>query len=202
MKECVLVGYPNSGKTLFALNFAAFLGSKSVEITFRSNDGLLTCRQYSLSDAKNELCSSIWHKTRMIQTMIIKMTVGKALISFKLTDTCGLCDGIHADQEVRHSMAYTLSAVRSADFIIHIVDLSRFTSDTSLAENAGIDNEIYHYGVSRRNYIILANKTDLPLAASNVTKVVSGFAQAHVIPISALHQYGFKEVKAYVARNV
>lgn len=201
MKECVLVGYPNSGKTLFALNFAAFLGSKSVEITFRSYDGLLTCRQYSLSDAKNDLCSNIWHKTRMLQTMIIKMTVGKAMVSFKLTDTCGLCDGIHADQAVRRSMAYTLSAVRSADFVIHIVDLSRFTSDTSLSQS-GIDYEIYHYGISRRNYIILANKTDLPVAASNVTKVVSDFAQAHVIPISALHLSGFKEVKAYVARNV
>lgn len=201
MRECVIVGSPNSGKTLFALNFAGFLGSKSVDITFRTFDGLLTCRHLTLPDARKELCSTAVHKTRQLQSMILKMSVGKAAVTFKLTDTCGLTEEIHPDPGIRKAMAQALGAVRSADFILHIVDLSRFNSPISPI-SATIDHEIYRYGLIRHNYIILANKNDLPVAKDNLHKANATFPQAQILPISALYSDGFREVKAYVARHI
>lgn len=200
MKECVIVGYPNSGKTLFALNFACFLGSKSVDITARSYDGLLTCRHLSIADAKNELCSMALHKTRLLQSMVLKMPIGKATVMFKLTDTCGISEQIHSDQTIRCAMAQTLGLVRCADFILHIIDLSRMRK--SEVQDQQIDQEIYQYGIARQNYIMLANKTDLPMVKENITRLSAEFPHAQVIPISALYSDGFKEVKAYVARNI
>ncbi|WP_312201125.1 GTPase [Anaerospora hongkongensis] len=200
MKECVIVGYPNSGKTLFALNFASFLGSKSVDITARSYDGLLTCRHLSIADAKNELCSMALHKTRLLQSMVLKMPIGKATVMFKLTDTCGISEQIHSDQTIRCAMAQTLGLVRCADFILHIIDLSRMRKNE--VQDQQIDQEIYQYGIARQNYIMLANKTDLPMVKENITRLSAEFPHAQVIPISALYSDGFKEVKAYVARNI
>lgn len=204
MRECVIVGYPNSGKTMFALNFAGFLGSKTVDITFRTYDGLLTSRHFTLTDAKRELCGMALHKTRLLQSMVLKMCVGKATITFKLTDTCGVVEDIHPDQNIRKAMAQTLGAVRSANFILHIVDLSRMNSpliDNSVCSGT-IDQEIYWYGMTKMNYIILANKIDIPNAQENLHKATAAFPKATVLPISALHNDGFKEVKAFVARNI
>lgn len=201
MKECVIVGYPNSGKTLFALNFASFLGSKSVDITARSYDGLLTCRHLSIADAKTELCSMALHKTRLLQSMVLKMPIGKATVTFKLTDTCGISEQIHSDQTIRCAMAQTLGLVRCADFIMHVIDLSRMRK-SEVPGNNQIDQEIYQYGTVRQNYIMLANKTDLPMVKESITRLTAEFPQAQIIPISALYSDGFKEVKAYVARNI
>lgn len=204
MRDCVIVGYPNSGKTMFALNFAGYLGSKSVDITFRTYDGLLTSRHFTLTEAKKELCSIAAHKTRLLQSMVLKMCVGKATVTFKLTDTCGVTESIHPDQSVRKAMAQTLGAVRSANFILHILDLSRMNYpliSNSLSIST-IDKEIYYYGITKMNYIILANKIDLPSAQENLEKVATTFPKATVLPVSALYNNGFKEVKAFVARNI
>jgi predicted GTPase len=49
---------------------------------------------------------------------------------------------------------------------------------------------------------MLANKTDVASAKDNFAKLSSVFSHTHIIPISALHGQGFKEVKACVARNI
>lgn len=197
MKECVIIGRPNTGKTMFALNFAAFLGSRTVDLTFRTYDNLMTCRHLHIDEAKKELCGMSAHKTRMLQSLILKVPVAKSHVTFKLTDTCGLIEGIHNDESVRRGMAQTLKLLRYADYIIHIVDLS-----TVEKEQHTIDIEIYNYGVARQNYIMLANKVDLPAAKENLHRLSALFPQASIMPVSAIYNLGFKEVRAYVARNV
>lgn len=197
MKECIIVGRPNTGKTMFALNFAAFLGSRSVDLTFRTYDNLMTCRHLHIDEAKKELCGMSAHKTRTLQSLILKVPVAKSQVSFKLTDTCGLSEGIHNDESVRRGMAQTLKLLRYADYIIHIVDLSTVGKEQHI-----IDMEIYNYGVARQNYVMLANKTDLSSAKENITRLSALFPQASILPISALYNLGFKEVRACVARNV
>jgi predicted GTPase len=201
MKEFAVVGRPNSGKTLFTLNFAAFLGGKSVDVTFRAPDGLLDCRHFALGEARRELCGPVSHKTRAVQSLVMKVRVGKSDVNFKLTDTCGVSERIHEDEAIRRGMAQTLSLIRGSDFIVHIVDLSRI-SDASLTSEADIDREIYRYGVARDRYILLANKLDLPAARANIPRLAAAFSQTTVVPISALHSQGFTEVKAFVANNV
>ncbi|MCX7781781.1 MAG: GTPase domain-containing protein [Negativicutes bacterium] len=197
MKECVIVGRPNTGKTLFALNFAGYLGSKVVDITCRSYDDLITCRHLTIDQAKKELCGMTMHKTRSLQSIILKVPVGKTQVAFKLTDTCGLSEGIHNEEDVRRGMAQTIKLLRYADFILHIVDLTTVNREGSI-----IDREIYQFGVARHNYLLLGNKIDLPAAKENFTRLSSLYPQANALPVSALYNLGFKEVKAYVARNV
>jgi predicted GTPase len=197
MKECIIVGRPNTGKTMLALNFAGYLGIKSVDITFRSYDDLISCRHLHIDQAKKELCGLSAHKTRSLQSLILKVPVSKTQVSFKLTDSCGLSEGIHSEESVRRGMAQTLKTMRYADLIIHVIDLSVITREASI-----IDQEIYNFGVARQNYIMLGNKVDLASAKENLLKLSSLYPQANVIPISALYNLGFKEVKAYVARNI
>lgn len=201
MKEFAVVGRPNSGKTLFSLNFAGYLNCKSVDILFRSYDGTLNCHHYLIGEAKRELCGPERHKTRHVQSMTLQVPIGKALAKFQLTDTCGLTEKIHDEEAVRKGMAQTLSLLRATDYILHIVDAS-IASPSHLQQEIQIDMEIYHFGSARRRYILLANKIDLPAARSNLTAIQALFEQATVLPVSALTNQGFQEVKAYVANNV
>lgn len=196
MKEFIVVGRPNCGKTMFTLNFASFLGCKAIDITFRAFDGILDCKHMKIEQAQQLLSSIAMHKTKSLQSIILKVNIGKTAANFKLTDTCGLSEQIHSDEAIRRGMAQTLSLLRYADFIFHMIDLS-------VMQNAvGIDNEIYNYGLSRHNYLILANKYDLASAKSNLIKIKEQHPLAAVIPISAIYKDGFKEVRACVARNI
>lgn len=201
MREFIIIGRPNSGKTMFTLNFAAYIGSKTVDVTFRTYDGLTTCRHFSIEEAKKQLCGAVPHKTRSLQSLTLNTALGKTMISFKITDTCGITEKIHHDETIRRGMAQTLSLLRCADFILHIVDVSSIFGEHLNSPNT-IDHEIYTYGMARNNYAILANKTDLPSAKGNLSKLAYLFPKANAIPISALLSQGFKEVKHCVANNV
>ena len=200
MREFVIVGRPNSGKTMFALNFAKYLGSKTVDITFRTYDGLMTCRHFSIEEAKRELCGMAFHKTRSLQSIVLKLPVRKTTANFKLTDTCGLNSQIHHEEAVRKGMVQTLSLLRYADFILHTIDVADAKNLQGSPES--LDGEIYNYGKVRHNYAILVNKMDLPSAQENYKKIASLFAGVPIIPVSGLYGNGFKEVKACVARNI
>lgn len=202
MRELVIVGRPNSGKTMFALNFAGYLGCKSVDVTFRTYDDLITCQHFTIDNAKRELCSISTHKTRNLQSLILKLPIGKTTVNFKLTDTCGISEQIHSDEAIRRGMAQTLHIMRQADFILHIIDASLATRDY-VANLNNIDREIYNYGIARQNYLILANKMDLlPLAKENFPRLTNMYAKSIIIPVSAMYSTGFKEVKSFVARNI
>lgn len=201
MREFIIVGRPNSGKTLFTLNFADYLGSKKIDVMFRAYDGLTTCRHYNLADAKRELCSMTAHTTRSPQSLILNITVGKSTAALKLTDTCGLSESIHQEEVIRRGMAQTLSLLRSAHFIFHIVDLSAMSANHQPIHN-NIDFEIYQYGMAFQHYVLLANKIDVPVAQGNVAYLPSVFPNVLIIPISALLSNGFSEVKNHVIRNV
>lgn len=201
MREFIIVGRPNSGKTLFTLNFAAYNGSKTVDVTFRTYDGLTTCRHFSIAEAKNQLCNMTLHKTRSFQSLILNTVRGKTNILFKITDTCGIVETIHPDEAIRRGMSQTLNLLRSADYIFHIVDTSAIPKE-DITSLASIDREIYNYGMIRKCYTILANKIDLPAGSNNLANLTYLFPQANIIPVSALFSQGFKEVKACVARNI
>ncbi|VBB05990.1 Hypothetical protein LUCI_1201 [Lucifera butyrica] len=201
MRECLIVGRPNSGKTMFTLNFAAYLGNKTIDILFKTYDGLLTSRHFTIDDAKRELCDTSPHKTRLPQSIELKMPQGKTAAHFKLTDTCGVAEKIYKEETIRKGMAQTLSLIRCADFIIHLLDLTELTVEY-LKNPANIDHEIYNYGMVRHNYIMLLNKIDLAATREPVSRAAEAFPQVVILPISARYSQGFKEVKNYVARNI
>jgi predicted GTPase len=201
MREFVVVGHPNSGKTMFTLNFAAFMGSKTLDVTCKTYDGLITCKHYAIEMAKQELCGSIVHKTRALQSITLKAAVGKNEVHFKINDTCGIIEQIHPEEAIRRGMAQTISQLRCADFILHIIDLSTYPREF-LQSQSSVDHEIYSYGKLRNGYAILANKIDFPGTHSYLPKIRNLFPQVSIIPISALQGEGFNEVKACVLRNL
>lgn len=186
---------------MFALNFSGYLGAKSVDVTFKTYDGLMTCRHFSLDEARRELCGLALHKTRSLQSMLLNMSVGKSKITFKLTDTCGVSEQIHSDETIRRGMSQTISLLRSADVILHVVDLSLVGRDF-INNSASIDHEFYNYGTNRKSYFLLGNKYDICSAKDNLLRLAAAFPKATILPVSALYSQGFREVKACVARSI
>lgn len=201
MKEFVVVGRPNSGKTLFVLNFAAFLGIKTLDILSRTYDNLITCKEYEVQKAQKLLCGPKPHITQSVQSITLKLSVGKSPINLKLNDTCGISEGIHSDVLIRKGMAQAIQEMRRADFIFHILDLSTINQG-SMPSKLMIDEEIYKYGVLRSKYTLLANKIDLLFNSNHLSRLLELFPEANIIPISALQKNGFREVKACVLRNI
>lgn len=171
-----------------------------MDVTFRSHDNLTTCRHFSIEEAKRELCGVILHKTKTLQSLVLKIALGKTVVNFKLTDTCGIGEQVHHDEIIRRGMAQTLRLMHCSDFIFHVIDLSYVSKE--MINISTIDQEIYNYGLIRDCYTILANKTDLPFTKDNLAKLSNIFPRANIIPISALLSQGLKEVKACVVRNI
>jgi GTPase involved in cell partitioning and DNA repair len=191
MHECVIIGQPNAGKTLFALSFASFLGNKSATLTCRTPDGILSCRQINIEKAKKELCSPLPYKTCQLQSMLLTLPVKKASVSFKFSDTCGLIDEIHDNANLRSGMAQTLSLVHSAGLIFHVIDAASIVIGGK-TQISRIDHELYRYGMVHPNYVLLANKIDLPVAYAQLPQFKQYFPSVKVIPISALYQQGYR----------
>jgi predicted GTPase len=65
-----------------------------------------------------------------------------------------------------------------------------------------VDYQISKLARSKRGYVILVNKMDLPDAEEGLKIIKEKFHGNIVIPISAINKRGFKEVKTFVAYNL
>lgn len=70
MKRCTIIGKTNVGKTLFLINFAEYLGSKSLDIELIGNEGVKTIQKIYFKTAISRLVDENPHKTRCIQANI------------------------------------------------------------------------------------------------------------------------------------
>ncbi|HEX6972186.1 MAG TPA: GTPase domain-containing protein, partial [Limnochordia bacterium] len=125
MKKCIIIGKTNVGKTVFALQFARYVGVERLTVAFQDPDGKAWSRAYTAQDALAALVSPDPHQTRCLQAICLELPVAKGLKRFEIIDTSGLIEGIHTEPAIRRAMAQTLSLVRTADLILHIVDASR-----------------------------------------------------------------------------
>lgn len=202
MKNCLVIGRTNVGKTLFVINFASFLGLKSLSFTFLNSSGQRYNKVYSIDLAKKYLTGSKSHRTRSLQSVTVQFPVGKGRKKFILTDTTGLVDGIHQEKSIRKAMAQTLAALQEADLIIHVLDISAVNKSGYSERLHLIDRQLIDYGKERSNFIILVNKMDLPEASDIMEKINEQISGVLVFPVSSLTGEGFSEVKSYVWRNI
>lgn len=198
MKECLIVGKTHAGKTLFALNFAHYLGLSNLEITLKYPSGVVTTKTYSLTAARRELVGPAPHTTRALQSIVLDLPVGKGKKRCVFTDTSGLVDYIHTDVEVRRVIAQTLGAIREADLILHVVDTAAVGASDAPSALGEVDYQVAQFAQMRGGYAILANKMDLPGAPAGLGKLRQELPGHTIIPISALEKRGFREVKAFV----
>jgi 50S ribosomal subunit-associated GTPase HflX len=206
----ILVGKKGAGKTLFCIQFAKFLGLRELDWLVERADGTTELKRMSLKNVASGI--SGWEqRTDLLQTVSFQLRRGTRRLQLVLTDTAGLCDGIPNDPEVRCAIAKTLSAMVSTETLFHIVDVQNFayvqenvkeSTKEGLKEcpNAiqSLDRALATFGSTRKDYILLANKMDLPGAKKGFHMLKRAFPKQRVIPISALTGMGFREVKHYV----
>ncbi|MGE5575679.1 MAG: GTPase domain-containing protein [Syntrophothermus sp.] len=201
MKSCVVIGKSNVGKTMFAVNFAAFLGRRELAIAAKASDGPDQSWTYNVAQAISTLTGPEVHKTRHLLGQTLEMDLGKGHKPFYLLDTTGLSEGIHPDAKIRRAMAQTLGVIRDATVILHMMDASAIRRDQ--AEAVGeVDLELANFARARPGYAILANKMDLPAAQEGLVVLKHRFRGLPIFPISALHRQGFREVKRFVAQHI
>lgn len=204
-RRCVVVGKTNVGKTLFAINFAEYLGAKMVVLRRagpRGLDGEGYRISYSPQDARADLVSAEPHRTLEPQALVVEMRVGKMRREADVVDTPGLGDHIDERSEVRQGMAAALRAVYEADLVLHLVDASR-VGDAAAPEAAGeVDQQLARFARFKAGYVILANKMDLPGADAGLRTIRQLFPGEYVIPMSALRSAGFDEVRSFVRRHL
>lgn len=187
-KECIIIGQPNVGKTLFLLKFAEFLGCQSVNINFSRPGNRLT-KSFFLDEAQRALVSEKPHNTLCHQSIEVRVPVGKGKKRIILTDTGGLSEGIHKDAEVRKAMAFTIAKIRNAKLIIHLIDASDLGNKGAIAKMSELDFQIAQFAKAAKGFLILANKMDLPNADLGCRLLKEEFIGVPVIPISALTKY-------------
>lgn len=200
MKECLIIGKPNAGKTLFLINFAEFLGARELKLVkgWRGRGGAYEEFSLTLPRARALLVSAQPHTTRELQTVEVFLPRGKGKRHVSLTDTSGLVDGIHQDESVRRAMAKTFRAIHDADFILHLIDASKVGTSGAVEGMGELDYQIARYAPLQCRYAILANKIDLPWAGMGLMKLEKEFRDQRIFPVSALSRRGFKEVKSFV----
>ncbi|NLG85682.1 MAG: GTP-binding protein HSR1 [Firmicutes bacterium] len=202
MKECLVVGKVGTGKTLFVLNFASYLGFSQVNITIEYPDGRIKTKHYSIDTARQQLVGVDLHTTKSLQSIVIDIPAVKGVRRCLITDSSGLIDHIHQDINIRQAIAQTLSAIRQADLIIHIVDSSQVGIHDAPSALGEVDYQVAQFAQMRGGYVILANKMDIPGAERGLSKLSLELPGHKIIPISALHKQGFKEVKAFVRHHL
>ncbi len=196
MKQALVIGRTNVGKTAFVLNFADYLGADKVDIIFNYPDGFSTRQGFTLSTARIELVGQGPHTTRCLQSMELDIKAGKAKKRVVMTDSSGFADGIASEEQVRKAVAQTLLAIRAASLVLHVIDAS---SPGAVGE---VDRQIARFAETRGGYFILANKMDLAGARDGLERIRAQFPSQLVLPISATEKRGFREVKAVVARSL
>lgn len=202
IKDCVVVGRANVGKSLFLINFAAYLGLSLLELELEGAGGSLGRWSGSLEGALGELVDSTPHRTRGLQSLTLSVPRGKTRQMFRLRDTSGFDDGIHPDPSVRAGMVLSIQALRGASLVLHMLDAAAIGESKGGTALNELDHQVARYASSRGAYAVLANKIDLPWARTGLLHIVEEFASYRVIPISALERRGFREVKAFVWRNL
>ncbi len=204
MKRCIVLGKPNVGKTLLVLGLADYMKVKDVDITFQDPGGARYSRKYPVDVAMRELVGVLPHQTKCLQSFSLEFRVGKGKKAVELIDTCGLTQQIHDDPLTRKAMAQTLSAIRGAEIIIHVID-AHFLGNVDVLSDpteVDLDMQLAAFAGPRGGYCIVANKMDLPGANRGLARIRRLFTGYKVLPVSAATREGFKEVKRHVLRNL
>ena len=197
----MLIGKPNVGKTSFFISFAEFLGLQHCKISFRNFDGQVERRRYSTEMACKYLVSNTPYKTKGVQEMRLELPVYEGIKKMRFIDTVGLIDGDHPLPEIRNSMISALQSLNEVTTVLHIIDASA-VEENLINSISNIDDQINEFGRMKGGYCILANKMDLHESSKGLECIRNKYNNTYIIPISTVSRLGFKEVKAYVARNI
>ncbi|MHB1627498.1 MAG: GTPase domain-containing protein [Bacilli bacterium] len=197
MRQCLVIGSPNVGKTLLCLRLAQACGLKWAFIMHELPDGAVQERVLTIRDAMVTLVSARRYTTVGIQTVGVGMSaaIGQRLV---LHDSTGLSEESHDDALIRAGMARTLTLMVQTGQIVHVVDA------TALDKGALSPIDTLILEVSRaRNvpYTLVFNKMDAPGAARQTELYRKRDRRTRPLTMSALRGQGVDDMQRVLSRT-
>ena len=105
--------------------------------------------------------------------------------NFILADIPGLIEGAHQGAGLGHQF---LRHIERTKMLIHVIDLSATDGRDPIKDYERLNLELGHYNdlLTKLPQIIALNKTDMPEAKANLTRVQEYFGKRKIFPISAI----------------
>ncbi|MHB1684794.1 MAG: GTPase domain-containing protein [Bacilli bacterium] len=197
MRQCLVIGRPNVGKTLLCLRLAQACGLKWAFIMHELPDGAVRERVLTIREAMAILVSATRYTTVGIQTVGVGMSasIGQRMV---LHDSTGLCEDSHDDELIRKGMARTLTLMVQSEQIIHVVDATALDKGVLSA----IDNLILDVSRARNvHYTLVFNKIDAPGAIRQTELYRKNDRRARPVAVSALHGQGIDDMQRVLSRT-
>jgi hypothetical protein len=196
-KNIAVVGAAKEGKTLFCINFAEFMGARSLCYTERSPSGIgrgvvspATARELMVDPGPR--CNGV---VRSFAVNLLQRQPQR----LALVDTASLKEQSPLPHAERKKLVATLQALREADIILHLLDLAcndPARIDFSSEANRFLSSYCLRHG---KQYLVIGTKCDLlngrkgmirhffspdskPLFISSTTR--EGFAQLRHLLLS------------------
>jgi predicted GTPase len=198
----LVAGKPNVGKTLLALNFAAYLGEPMLSVTVVDSTGRPDEQRLRFEHARRAWVSSTPHSTLVPLAIQVTLPGRRGRRSVRILDTPALVDTVSDRDEVRHGMAETLKWLTEAEVVMHVVDAAAY-GRRELSAAGPVDMELMGFQRMVPGYVVIANKIDRPEAAGALRRLRAALAGGPpLIPASALTRQGFRELKTFLLRYV
>lgn len=198
--NALVLGRPNAGKSLFFVNFAAYLGLREIRVEVLDGEGTARRQRFPIELARRQLVSHIAYKTTALQTIQVDLAIAKSTHTLTLTDTVGMTEEISSELLIRRAIAVTLSRLSQGPMVLHLVDASA-VGYSSIESVSLVDDGIARYAGSIGTYAILATKMDKDTAKLGLDRLRERFAGYPIIPISGVTRRGFKDVKTFILRH-
>jgi GTP-binding protein len=112
-----------------------------------------------------------------------------------MADIPGLIEGAHANVGLGHDF---LRHIRRCSVLLFVVDTAGIDVRDPIEDLEKLRKEVklYDEELSKRQWMILANKMDLPESAENLKRLKTRFPKVEIIPISAQEETGLEVLKA------
>ncbi len=118
-----------------------------------------------------------------------------------VADIPGLIEGAHENIGLGHEF---LRHILRCRILLFVVDTAGSEGRNPVSDLTILRTEISHYDkdLAKRNWLILANKMDLPEAEENVAQIKARFPKVKVIPVSAHDGSGLDDLKKELLKRV
>ena len=121
--------------------------------------------------------------------------------NFVLADIPGLIEGAHQGAGLGHQF---LRHIERTKMLIHVIDLSATDGRDPIQDYEQLNIELGHYNdlLTKLPQIIAVNKTDMPEAKANLTRVQEYFGNRKIFPISAITGDGVNQLMQQAYRSL
>ena len=121
--------------------------------------------------------------------------------NFILADIPGLIEGAHQGAGLGHQF---LRHIERTKMLIHVIDLSATDGRDPIKDYEQLNIELGHYNelLTKLPQIIALNKTDIPEAKANLTRLREYFGNRKIFPISAITGEGVPPLMRQAYRSL